>query len=125
MGIAGGKNMTNTVDYYLSKGFDQKSAEYFANGRKKIIGVVPNDDFTLTISFDSGEKRLYDMQPLLKKGTVFEPFIELENFRRVYVDDTHCIAWDIDPNIDSDAVWNNKVDLCSDTCYIDSVPIIK
>ena len=76
------------------------------------------NDFTLTISFDNGEKRLYDMRALLKKGTVFEPFLSLENFRRVYVDDTHCIAWDIDPNVDS-----NKVDLCPDGCYIDSIPV--
>ncbi len=46
-----------------------------------------------------------------------------ENFRRVYVDDTHCIAWDIDPSIDSAKVWNNKVDLCPDGCYIDSIPV--
>lgn len=115
--------MANTVEYYLSKGFDRKAAEYFAGGKKKIVGVVANDDFTLTIRFDNGEKRLYDMGPLLKEGTVFEPFIDLESFRRVYVDDTHCIAWDIDPSMDSDKVWSNKVDLCSDECYIDSVPI--
>ena len=30
---------------------------------------------------------------------------------------------DIDPNVDSDVVWNNKVDLCPDSCYVDSVPI--
>ncbi|MBP3481039.1 MAG: DUF2442 domain-containing protein [Clostridia bacterium] len=115
--------MTRTVDYYLSKGFDRKTAEYFAGGKKRITGVIPNNDFTLTISFDNGEKRLYDVRPLLQKGTVFEPFADIENFRRVYVDDTHCIAWDIDPSIDSDKVWNNKVDLCPDGCYIDSVPI--
>ena len=115
--------MTNTVEYYLSKGFDRKTAEYFAGGKKRITGVVPNNDFTLTISFDNGEKRLYDMRPLLKTGTVFEPFIKPENFRRVYVDDTHCIAWDINPNIDSNKVWSNKVDLCPDSCYIDSIPI--
>ena len=115
--------MANTVEYYLSKGFDQKAAEYFASGKKKIVGVVPNDDFTLTISFDNGEKRLFDMRPIFRKGTVFEPFIQLENFRRVYVDDTHCISWDIDPNIDSNKVWSNKVDLCPDSCYIDSVPL--
>ena len=61
--------MPNTVDYYLSKGFDEKTAIYFANGRKQIVSVVPNDDFTLTIGFDNGEKRLYDVRPLLKKGT--------------------------------------------------------
>lgn len=115
--------MAGTVDYYLSKGFDEKTAKYFADGKKRIVAVKANNDFTLTISFDNGEKRLYDMQPLLQKGTVFEPFAEIENFRRVYVDDTNCIAWDIDPNIDSNKVWNNKVDLCPDGCYIDSVAI--
>ena len=115
--------MGKSVEYYLSKGFDRKTAEYFAGGRKRIIGVVPNDDFTLTIRFDNGEKRLYNVAPLLKPNTVFEPFADINNFRRVYVDDTHCIAWDIDPNIDSEKVWNNKVDLSPDTCYIDSIPI--
>lgn len=115
--------MANTVEYYLSKGFDRRAAEYFAGGKKKIVGVVANRDFTLTISFDNGEKRLYDMRPLLKKGTVFEPFTDMKNFSRVYVDDTHSIAWDIDPNVDSNKVWNNKVDLCADECYIDSAPM--
>lgn len=110
------------VEYYLSKGFDQKTAEYFSNGRRQITGVKANPDFTLTISFDNGEQRRYDMWPLLQRGTVFEPFMSLDNFNRVYVDDTHCIAWDIDPNIDSNVVWSNKVDLSPDGCYIDSVP---
>ena len=115
--------MPNTIDYYISKGFDEKTAIYFANGRKKITAVSPNDDFTLTISFDNGEKRLYDVRPILKKGTVFEPFLDMENFRRVYIDEQHCICWDVDPAIDSHKIWNNKVDLCPDTCYIDSKPI--
>lgn len=115
--------MPNTVEYYLSKGFDQKAAEYFVSGRKKIVGVVANDDFTLSIGFDNGEKRLFDMRPYLKKGTVFEHFLNIEDFRRVYVDEDHCIAWDIDPTIDSNEVWSNKVDLCPDSCYIDSEPL--
>ena len=49
--------MANTVEYYLSKGFDRKAAEYFAGGKKKIVGVVANRDFTLTIRFDNGEKK--------------------------------------------------------------------
>lgn len=115
--------MTKTVDYYISKGFDRKAAEYFASGKKRITGVVPNSDFTLTISFDDGEKRLYDVRPLLKKGTVFEPFADIDNFRRVYVDENHAVAWDIDPSVDSSKMWNNKVDLCPDECYINSVPL--
>lgn len=49
--------------------------------------------------------------------------MKIESFRRVYVDDTHCVAWDIDPDVDSEQVWSNKVDLCPDSCYLDSVPI--
>ncbi len=115
--------MEKSVDYYLSKGFEPKMAEYFASGRRSIVGVVPNDDFTLTISFDNGEQRLYDVKPFLLPDTVFEPFIDINNFRRVYVDDCRCIAWDIDPNVKSDEIWNNKVDLCPDSCYVDSVPL--
>lgn len=113
--------MGKSIEYYLSKGFDEKMAEYFAAGRKTITAVVPNDDFTLTISFDNGEKRLYNVAPLLKPGTVFETFADINNFRRAYIDDEHCIAWDLDPDIDSNVVWNNKVDLCPDSCYVDSV----
>ena len=98
-------------------------ADYFAAGRKTITAVVPNDDFTLTISFDNGEKRLYNVAPLLKPGTVFETFADINNFRRVYIDDQHCIAWDINPDIDSNVIWNNKVDLCPDSCYVNSVPL--
>ena len=115
--------MGNSVEYYISKGYDRKTAEYFSAGRRTIIGVAPNDDFTLTLIFDNGERRIYDVNPILRPDTVFEPFMDINNFRRVYIDDQHCIAWDKDPNVDSNEVWSNKVDLCPDTCYMDSVPI--
>ena len=115
--------MQNTVDYYLSKGFDNRAAEYFANGKRRITAVVANDDFTILLSFDNGERRLYNVRPLLKKGTVFETFMKLEHFKRVYIDSSGSVAWDIDPSVDSEKVWSNKVDLCPDSCYIDSVPV--
>lgn len=115
--------MKKSVGYYLSKGFDQKMAEYFASGRKRIIKVAPNDDYTLTITFDNGEMRLYNVAHLLQDGSVFAPLRALNIFRRAYVDDTHSIAWDIDPTIDSGKVWGNKIDLSPDVCYVDSVPM--
>lgn len=114
--------MNHSVEYYLSKGFDRPTAEYFAGGRKKIIAVHANDDFTLTLDFDNGERRLFNCEPILQQGTVFEPFRKIENFKRVYLDDDHCVSWDLDPTIDSKVIWNNKVDICPDGCYIDSVP---
>lgn len=114
--------MGNSVAYYLAKGFEPKMAEYFSAGRRKITHVIPNEDFTLTLTFDNGEIRRYDAAPLLEAGTVFAPFREWNNFRRVYLDENSCVSWDIDPSIDSSKVWSNKVDLCSDNCYVDSVP---
>ena len=115
--------MGKSVEYYVSKGYEQKMAEYFASGRRRITEVVPNDNFTLTLTFDNGEKRLFNAAPLLQDGTVFAPFQEWDNFRRVYLDESHSVSWDIDPAVDSSVAWNNKVDLCPDTCYVDSVPL--
>lgn len=117
--------MTKCIEFYLSKGFDRPTAEYFAAGRRKIISVIPNPNFTLTLNFDNGECRIFDCMPLLKPGTVFEPFIHFDNFKRVYLDENHCVSWDIDPNVDSKVVWNNKIDISPDGCYIDSTPLIK
>ena len=43
-------------------------------------------------------------------------------FKRVYLDDNNCVSWDKNPQIDSEIEWNNKVDLSSDVCYVDSRP---
>lgn len=80
--------MPETIEYYLSKGFDRAAAEYFAAGRRKILSVKANDDYTLTLTFDNGEIRRYDVAPLLEPGTVFAPFRKMENFRRVYLDES-------------------------------------
>lgn len=109
------------IEYYLKLGMDYKTAEYFHNGRKKLLGVTPREDFTLLLEFEDNDKRIFDMKSLLEAGTVFEPFMVYENFKRVYLDENNCVAWDINPNIDSSVVWNNKVDLSSDSCYINSI----
>ena len=115
--------VTKSIEYYLSKGFERKYAEYYASGRKKLVSAEPNSDFTLTLTFENGERRLFDASPMLRRGTVFEPFMDFENFKRVYVDRDHALSWDIDPNVDSDVEWMNKVDVCPDSCYVESIPI--
>lgn len=75
--------MAKTVEYYISKGFDKKMAEYFSSGRKKVVSVKANADFSLTLEFDNGEKRLYDVRPLIQKGTVFEKSLALM-YSKVY-----------------------------------------
>ncbi|MFI3326565.1 MAG: DUF2442 domain-containing protein [Clostridia bacterium] len=110
--------MKKDVNYYLEKGFDLPFAEYFANGTVEVVEVVANEDFSLTISYNNGVTKNYDMNKLIKKGTVFEFLFDYNNFKRVYIDDTNSISWDKDPDVDSNIVWNNKVDICTDTCYV-------
>lgn len=115
--------MQKDIEFYLSRGCDEKTAAYFASGRRSIVSVKANDDFTLTIDFDNGEARLLDMKPILADGGIFLYLKDIERFRRVYLDDCKSISWDIDPEKDSNIYWDNKIDLCPDSCYIDSVPL--
>jgi hypothetical protein len=91
--------------------------KYFANGRRFAKKVIPQRDFTLKIEFDNGEIRIYDMEETLK-GKVFAPIRDWVRFKDVYIDSSGCIAWDADPNVDSSKVWNNHLDLSTDSCYI-------
>lgn len=113
--------MKRTVDYYLAIGCDRLAAEYYAGGRKRLTGVKANPDFTLTLTYEEREERIYDCKPLLDKGGVFVHLRKYENFARVFIE-YGAVCWDIDPNVDSNEVWNNRIDLCPDSCYIDSIP---
>lgn len=64
-----------------------------------VVNVLPNQDLTLTIAFDNGEKGILDMKPYLGFG-VFQRIRDYEHFKRVRVAfDT--IQWgrgvDLDP----------------------------
>ena len=115
--------MGKDINYYLSKGFDQKTAEYFASGRKVITSVLPAENFTLILTFDNNEQRLLDIKPTIKEGTVFACLSDPTIFSRVYLDENNCVSWDKAATIDSKMEWNNKIDLCPDSCYLDSLPL--
>ena len=114
--------MKKTVEDYLALGMDRPIAEYYASGRKQLTAVSPNPNFTLTLTYDHREKRLLDMRPTLAQGGVFAFLRQWENFRRVRLGEMHAVTWDIDPAVDSSVVWDNVIDLCPDSCYVDSVP---
>lgn len=116
--------MDKNIEHYLKKGMEQDMAEYFVTGKRTIIKVKPNSDFTLTLNFDNGEVRIYDCKHLLEDGTIFEILKDYNNFKRVYLDEDNIVSWDKDPNIDSNVVWSNKIDLCSDSLYVKSIPIL-
>ena len=117
--------MANTVEYYLSKGFDKKAAEYFASGRKRPIKVIPQDFLHLMITFDNNETRILNMSPYIQKGTVYEVLNDESTFKRCYIDSDGSICWDKDSTIDSSKIWSNKIDIGADNCYLESESIKK
>lgn len=95
--------------------------EYFEAGQKSIVNVIANDDYSLTVQFDNGEKKLYDMSDMLYG--VFEILKDMEKFKEVFIDEFGNIAWEIDQNLDSNVNWNNRIDLCKDSVYMESKQI--
>ena len=117
--------MSKSIDYYLSKGFDRKTAEYFSNGRRKPVKVFSVEDNKLLITFDNDENRLFDVSPLIKDGTVYSALKDKTIFTHCYIDSNNSVCWDKNPDVNSEEVWSNKIDIGSDTCYLESVPVAK
>ncbi len=98
-------------------------AEYFSNGRRNIVEVKPKENFTLEITFDNFEKRIYDMSGEL--SGVFSILENIEKFNEVFIDESGNIAWDRDKAIDSTIVWYNRIELCRDAVYIKSKRLVE
>ena len=117
--------MKKTVEEYLAMGMDEKTARYFAAGRRKIVRANPLEGHRVLLTFDNGEKRILDCSDAMVEGSVFTKVAAPEDFSRVMVDEGGNLAWDIDPAVDSSRVWNNRIDFCRDACYLQSVPALE
>ncbi len=94
--------------------------EYFASGPFKLLSIIPNNDYSLLLHYSDGTTRKYDMSE--KLFGVFEILKDLDKFATVFIDEDGNIAWDKDPDIDSSLIWNNRIDICSDSAYLNSNP---
>jgi hypothetical protein len=75
----------------------------------RVKTVKPNMDYTLTIEFDNGELRIFDVKPYLDRGI----------FRQLQVIDSF---YSVRPFLGS-IQWQGGQDLCPDTLYLDSTPV--
>ena len=74
----------------------------------RVIEVRANEDYTLSLEFENGERKVYDVRPLLDFG-VFRELKNLSYFKQVR------------PFMGS-VSWPNGQDICPDTLYLDSKP---
>jgi len=61
----------------------------------KVVQVVPTDDYEVYAYFNDGSVRLFDVKPLIKPGTVFEPLIDITFFKSKLAVINETVAWDI------------------------------
>jgi hypothetical protein len=71
--------------------------------------VVPQADYTLLLTFENNERKLFDVKPYLNKG-VFQELKDFSMFQtaRVFFDTV---------------AWKNEVDLAPETLYQNSIQL--
>lgn len=57
--------MLKTVADFLAAGYNQKAAEYFAAGPKTLLDAFPLTDYRLLLTYEGGEKRIYNVKPMI------------------------------------------------------------
>ena len=75
----------------------------------RVIAVSPLKDYKLLLTFNNGEKRMFDAGKLLQMK-VFAPLQNPEFFNSVQVQF-------------GTIVWPRDIDYCPDTLYVQSVPV--
>ena len=72
-----------------------------------LTNVIPIENYNLILTFENGEKRLFDMNPFLNKG-VFNELRDVSRFNSVRISfDT--IEWDNDADLDPEFLYNYSV----------------
>ena len=74
----------------------------------RVTAVTPTDDYTLILTFTSGERRIFNVAPLLGMA-VFKPLANKAFFQSVKV--AH-----------GSVMWPQDIDYCPDTLYMESIP---
>ena len=61
----------------------------------EVLQVVPTNDYQIYAYFNEGSVRLFDVRPLIRPGTVFEPLSDIDFFRSRATVINHTAAWDM------------------------------
>jgi len=75
----------------------------------RVVDVLSTDDYKLILTFNNGEKRVFDAKPLLSMRA-FQPLLNKKFFTSVKVGF-------------GTVVWPHDIDYCPDTLYSESRPI--
>ena len=71
--------------------------------------VEPKADFMLLLTFENGEKRLFDMKPFLNTG-IFKELRDIDLFNTVHVS-FNSVTWDNEADFDPEALYEGGLSL--------------
>ncbi|MEI6388964.1 MAG: DUF2442 domain-containing protein [Spirochaetota bacterium] len=74
-----------------------------------VISVQPLSGFRLALEFENGEKRIFDMLPLMEKRP-FDRLEDIQLFPRAYIDY-------------GTVVWPGNIDIAPETLYMGSISL--
>jgi len=74
-----------------------------------VKSVRPQENYCLLLTFENGEKRIFDLKPYLDKG-VFARLQNVALFKTARV-------------VSGSVEWHGEIDLSYDTLYLSSVPL--
>lgn len=80
-----------------------------SNTLPRPIGVKPNGNFTLQLTFDNGEQRIFDATAYLKYPA-FQALQSISLFMQARV--AHHTV-----------VWNDEIDIAPESLYLESSPV--
>lgn len=79
----------------------------------EVIQVKPRDDFKVYVYFNDGKIVLYDMNPSIQSGRVFEKISNIDIFMDKCTVMNGTLAWDISGTFDS----SSCIDIDPETIY--------
>ena len=91
-------------------GFDEEIVDSGVSMSPRIVRVRPNDDFSLTIAFKTGEVKRFDVTPYLNTSEFFSELADPVYFRKAFPDG-------------SSVEWPHGQSFCSDTLYPNGIPV--
>jgi hypothetical protein len=74
-----------------------------------VKSVKPQENYSLLLTFENGEKRVLDLKPYFEKP-VFKPLKDMALFKTARV-------------VSGSVEWQGEVDLSFDTLYLESQPV--
>ena len=92
--------------------FDEKINDYIIDAGTPewfITDVKANDDYTLLLTFVTGEKKLFDFKPLLNQ-CYYIPLKDIELFKKAYIQGAQ-------------VVWSDDIDIAPEYLYENGIPV--